>query len=824
MSSKTASQPIINYRVLSAVAALSAATLILEGSLLRLLAVAQFYHFAFLVISLALLGFGASGSLLTVSARLQRLPVERLLAGVGVAFLLSTGLAYLVVNLIPFDSYSIAWDRRQIPLFLLYYLALALPFVCSGLGIGGGLAKSPGYTHLVYASNLIGSAIGALLAPLILALAGVPGGALAAGMIGLLAVILVRGRPPVGTTDRRWITALLLAAVLTLLSVLGWFNLQGRAILGMTISPYKGLANALRYPGAQQQFQGWNAISRVDGISQAGIRQLPGLSYTYFGTIPEQQGVAVDANTVSPLTEATPETFPAAGYLPEAIAFQLRPNAKTLVVNPAAGLAVLQALAGDAESVTSVLENGLVARAVANMAPDFNVFEDERVRSVIETPRVFLQQDSDSYDIVLFPLADSYRPVTSGAYSLSETYGLTKEAMAAALERLSYDGLLVATRWLQNPPSEDVKLLATAIEALVDQGVESPGDSLAALRGIQTITVLLRPGGWTSQELAALRSFAEEKRFDLVWLPDIQENEVNRYNRLSQPALFEATRTLLDPDQRERFYQVNPYAIRPATDDHPFFFHFFTWRQTREVLGQLGQSWQPFGGSGYLLLLALLALVLVLSILMILAPLLWVGNAQIGQPGWPAVARTLLYFSLLGVAFLFVEIPLIQRSILILGHPTYAFAVVVISLLFFSGIGSILSGKPDLPSRRLVGALVIVALLTPWVIALISDLLLGLPFGLRALLSGLSLAPLGVLMGMPFPLGLAWLEGKAPGLVAWAWAVNGCASVVASVMAAILALAYGFTVVLSLGALAYGLAWVTLFLHKPASASEGLNL
>lgn len=181
-------------RTLSSVAALSAATLLLESTLTRLLAVAQFYHFAFLVVSLALLGFGASGTLLSLSQRLRRTPLEHLLAWAGLAFAASVALAYAAVNGLPFDSYSIAWDRRQILYFVLYYLALTLPFLCGGLAISMALAVSSGYSHLVYAANLLGSAAGVLLAPLVLGLAGVPGAVLVSALSGLLASLLWRAQ------------------------------------------------------------------------------------------------------------------------------------------------------------------------------------------------------------------------------------------------------------------------------------------------------------------------------------------------------------------------------------------------------------------------------------------------------------------------------------------------------------------------------------------------------------------------------------------------------------------------------------------------------
>lgn len=822
------------------VAALAAATLLLETTITRLLAVAQSYHFAFLVVSLALLGFGASGTLLSLAPRLGQIALRQLLAGAGIGFAAATGLAYAVVNLLPFDSYSIAWERRQILLFVLYYFALALPFLFGGLGIAAGLARNRGRSHLVYAANLAGSAVGVLLAPAALALAGVPGAVLASALLALIPALTwnapdarSRGAATVPADEnvaniaafrsgssripRATHDALLLfsAAGLVGLFILGALNLAGHGVVGLTISPYKGLAHARRYPGATVLFGRWNAISRVDVVGGAGTRLLPGLSYTYSGPGPEQHGLSVDADSVQPipLTEAT--DFAAAAFLPEAAAFALRPGGDVLVLEPAGGLGVVQALAGGAGQVAAVVGNPLLRRAVAAIDPA-DPYGAPGVCTVSLPARAYLRgADAGDFDVVFLPLTDAYRPVASGAYSLAETYTLTAEAFEAMLARLAPRGILVATRWLQTPPSEDLRLMATVIEALEQRGVD-PGAALVAYRGIQTLTVLAQPDGWRPDELAVVRAFAASRRYDLVWAPDIRSDEVNRFNRMPAAAHYQAVRDLLAAADRAVAYAAQPFAVAPATDDRPFFFHFFRWVQTPQVLATLGRTWQPFGGSGYLILFALLGLVLVLGGLLIVLPLvlrrkdLAFGPSSARRGAARARLRILGYFSLLGVAFLFVEIPLIQRWTLPFGSPTYAFTTVVLTLLAGSSLGSTWARARWLPGRAAVIGLALMALLGALAAPRLTAAVLGWPAGLRFVTLAVSLTPMAVLMGLPFPLGLARLEAAVPELVPWAWAVNGCASVVASVLAAILAISYGFTVVLSLGAAAYALAALLL--------------
>jgi hypothetical protein len=797
------------------VAALAAAALLLESALTRLLAVAQYYHFAFLVVSLALLGFGASGAFLSLRKSPEPNPHIYRLAGAG--FAASTLLAYAAVNWLPFDSYTIAWERRQLIYFALYYLVLALPFFCSGVGIGAGLAIGGGRGHLIYAANLLGSALGVLLALIALALAGVSGAVLASALIGLLPAVI----GPVGASQSsrhplsRWLVAVVLVIGAAGFGALAVRNAQGRAPLGLVISPYKGLAYALRYPGAETVFGRWNAISRADVVVNAGTRLLPGLSYTFTGSPPPQVALSLDADSPQPITLIPAGAFAAADYLPEAVAFRLHPGGRSLVLEPGGGLGVIQALAGtfglSEQPVTAVIGNPIVRAAVGQAAASHDVYADPRVQTVIESPRVYLRRAGPAYDVIFLPLTDAYRPISSGAYGLGETYGLTVEAFGDALARLAPDGMLVATRWLQTPPSESVRLIATLVEALVQRGIAHPGDSLVAYRGIQTITVLVQPDGWSADELASVRAFTAARRYDLVWAPDVRDDEVNRFNRLPEPADYQVVKALLAAPDRAGFFADYPFDITPATDDHPFFYHFFKWRQTPEVLATLGRTWQPFGGSGYLILWALLALVLALSAALILAPLALRGDPRQAEQN-PSVSRGRIfaYFGLLGIAFLFVEIPLIQRWILLLGHATYAFAAVVLSLLLFSGLGSLLARASWLPRRGAWVLLVLTALLTPLLVVRLADAALAWPQGARAAVAVIGLAPLGLLMGLPFPRGVAWLEDGAPRLIPWAWAVNGAASVVASVLAAILALSSGFTVVLLLGAGCYAAAGIVL--------------
>jgi hypothetical protein len=283
---------------------------------------------------------------------------------------------------------------------------------------------------------------------------------------------------------------------------------------------------------------------------------------------------------------------------------------------------------------------------------------------------------------------------------------------------------------------------------------------------------------------------------------------VNRYNVVPGAPHFRTFAGLLAASDPGSFYRVYDYAIAPPTDNRPFFFHFFKWRQTPQIIAALGKTWQPFGGTGYLVLVLLLALVVLLSLVLILLPLA-VGRAVRKVAAEDRTdgktrfnPRYLLYFSLLGLGFLFVEIPLLQRFIVYLGQPAYAFAVVVSALLVASGLGSRYLANRIRPWQG-IAALVVLAVTYPVVLPTLFEATFGLPLAGRILAAALGLAPLGLLMGTPFPQGLAIAQHHAPGLTPWIWAVNGCASVVSAVLAPMVAIDLGFGTVMLIGAGAY---------------------
>ncbi len=834
----TARQEGVRATVYGLIFVASAATLALEICLTRVFALAHWYHFASMSISIGLLGFGASGSLLYLRPRLleerhtttetwsSRSSTERSSCTRGVALanlLLGAAIptTYLGANALPLDAYLLGIEPIQWAYLVGYFGLLALPFIFAGLAVGFALSQAPERAARIYFANLAGSALGAA-APLALLNLLPPGEAVVSIAAG------------VAITSALWAllrrSALLVPALL-LLAGIGGLGLLAPDHLAVRTSPYKALNQALLYPGSQVAWRAHNAFSQVELLKSAGIRSAPGLSVAFEGRLPPQYAVSTDGENLSPVISEGPQETSFTRYLPSAAAYRLLASGprqappSVLVLEPAGGLETLVALDHGAGPLTVVAGNPLQMEAVRQVAGSYP--HDPRVQLLIRGPRSFMAANDRRFDLIVMPLNEGFRVVTAGAFAVNENYLLTVESLARQYESLAEEGFLVITRWLQLPPSEELRAFILVLEALERSGVERPSERVAAFRSFQTATMLVKRGELRGEEIRELRSFAAEMRYDLIYLPGLQAAESNRFNVLEPDPYFESFALAPSREQRPELLHLYPYDVRAPTDDHPFFFHFFRPSQLSEVIQKLGRTWQPFGGSGYLVMFALLAFLLAASGLLIVAPLAARrDHPEVDAPGGAAPARlrlaVLAYFLALGVAYLFLELPLMQRMILFLDQPTYAFSAVLFVLLLFSGLGSLASERLRWRLRwvlvALVGGAAIYSAALPHLLAPF----LGQPLAFRFLVAVAILAPLGLLMGMPFPRGIALTGRAAPSLVPWAWGINGFASVISTVLASMIALGAGFGAVMALAGAAYAVAVLAVG-AVPAAAPEPMS-
>jgi hypothetical protein len=776
------------------VATLSAAILLAEVTLSRVFAIVQFHHFAFLLVTLALLGFGASGSLLAV---LPGLASPRWWPTYALGFGLTAFGGYLIVVRFPFDSYRIAWDAREVWLLAGNLLALAVPFALAGLLIGGMLRRSPARAATIYGANLIGSGLGAFGAPLAMMTLGAERTLPVAAALGAAAAV------PLGSR-RAGLAATVLAALFVALLVVA------PTAVAPEPSPYKRLSQLRDDPDSRELGTREDAGARLDIVFSSTIHSAPGLSPSYLGELPPQIGLVLDGDALLAVPRADAFHPDLGRALPSALAYRIRPGAEALLLGSGGGLPALAALAGGASSVAVVEPSSLVVRALSEeLGSWIELANDPRVTLVHDDLRAHAAAErGGTYDVVELSLTDPYRPVTSGAYSLTESYALTTDAFAAYMVLLGDDGVLVVTRWLQTPPSEEVRTLGMIVAALDDQP-GTPADRIFAFRTFQTATFLVKRTPFSDEETDTLLAELTRLRYDLVLAPRMPEELVNRFAVTQRPLFHELALELATSTDHDGFYARSPFDITPPTDDRPFFHHFFRWEQTPGVLENLGRRWQPFGGSGYFVLVALLAFAVAAALIFVLGPIALARRFRtaLRQLGARRASPILAYFTALGLAYLLVEIALVQRAILVLGQPALALAVVIGSVLLASGIGSIASSR--LPWRWSLAAAAVLAAVAGISSGAVAHALLGQPLAIRLIGVVVSIGPLAFVMGVPFARGIAALRAY-PAVVAWAWAANGSASVIAGVVAVLVSLSFGLGAVLWLGAGFYALALITV--------------
>jgi len=791
---------------LAAIALISAAILAYEVLLARLFSIIQWYHFAYMVISIALLGYGASGTFVALARERLARRARPAFAVLAALFGVSAIACFALAQLLPFNPLEIVWDPTQLLLLLALYGLLTVPFFCGAACIGLALACFDLPVGRIYRADLLGAGAGAL-AIVALLFAITPDTALKAiGALAIAAAALASLAD--GRHGRPRALACLIAALAMPALPEAWTALH--------LSPYKGLRQALQVPGAAIETERSSPLGLLSAVRSPTIpfRHVPGLSLNNTIEPPAQIAVFTDGDGLSPITAFDGRLAPLA-YLDlttSALPYHLLERPEVLILGAGGGTDVLSAVWQEAARIDAVELNPHFASLVRDHYGDFagRLYDRPEVLVHIAEARGFVAGTDRRFDLIALPLLDSFA-ASAGSASLHASFIYTVEAIGTYLDHLKPGGYLAITRWLKLPPRDSLKLLLTAIVALEARGVADPGGQIALIRGWDTTTLLVKNGALSERDVDQIRSFTQERSFDPVHYPGLGEDEVNRYNVLQQPAFYEGASALLGPD-RESFVARYKFDLRPATDDRPYFFDFFTWRALPEIATLAAQSGPALLDWGYLILFATLLQAAIASALLVLLPLwLWSPTRLRAGERW----RIGLYFTAIGLAFLFVEIASIQRFTLFLSHPLYAIAVVLAGFLVFAGLGSGLAarleqwlrarGGPDaLP--LVAGAIATLSIAYVFGLPVLFARLMALPDAARIVLSLALIAPLALFMGMPFPLVLARLRERAPDFVPWAWGINGCASVASAILATLLTIGLGARTVVLVAAGLYLLA------------------
>lgn len=803
----------------AAIAILAGAAIAHEILLTRLFSILLWHHFAYMIISVALLGIGASGTFLAFAKDLMARRFTMTFAGCAILFAVSAVAGFTLAQRVPFNPLEVIWDLDQQLYLAQIYLLLAIPFFAVGLAIGLAFTHCAERIPILYRADLLGAGLGALLVVALL-FGALPQECL--GIIGGLGFVAAALAAWAGKARRSAVALGALGVISTVTWPASWLELRP--------SPYKGLSLTLTAPGTRILTQRSSPLGLLSVVESPIIpfRYAPGLSLATTTEPPPQLGVFTDAESLSAITRFTSD-IRAIEYLGQqtmALPYHLLTHPRTLVLGAGGGADVLRALYHGAAHVDAVEMNSQLVHLVREDFADFagGIYSRANVTLHIRDARSFVEASrAQHWDLIQVSLLDSFTAAAAGVQALSESALYTVEALQTYHQRLTSGGLLAITRWLRSPPREPIKLFATAALALERAGVQRPGDQLAMIHGWDTATLLMKNGSFTAAEIAAIRAFAEARSFDVAWYPAMQEAAANRFTRLAQPSLYHAATALLGPD-REQFLEDYKFYIAPATDDRPYFFRFFKWELLPELWSLRAQGGLTQVDTGYLVVLAALALSVLTSLVLILLPLAILRPAP-GRRRTMARWKVALYFLALGFGFMFVEISFIQRFTLFLGHPLAGVAVVLAALLVFAGLGSGISQR--FAERRgpalAIAVVGIVAVAGFYLIVLpfMFPGLIAFPFVAKVAIAILLIAPLGLAMGLPFPLGLGQVAAVAPSLVPWAWGINGCASVVGAVLASILAMHFGFTVVICLALALYAIGAIVLAPEIAVSSRSG---
>jgi hypothetical protein len=781
-------QSVSERTLLAGLGLTSFAALLLELALTRLFSVVLFYHFAFLAISIALLGLGAGGVFAYLRKRRLAEYETRTLA--AQLCMVNSVMVLLVLEIVLHVPVALEVSGMNFLRLTALYVAAAVPFFLTGILFSVVFAREAHRIPLLYGADLGGGALACLAVVPLLNWVGGPNTILFSSVaLTLAAAVWAPSR-----IGRRVAGALLVAFLMLIIG-----NLSDRLI---DVVYAKGV---FRDP-AWVEFARWNALSRVEVDIWGNAKS-----------------IVIDADASTYIMNAEPEHVLGTPWesilmsAPPALANVLRPHGEFAIIGPGGGVDVLRALASGSPSVTGIEINPIIANTIMRgryATYSKHLYQRPDVHLHVTDGRSYLRSSQQQFDVVQMTLVDTWASTAAGAFALSENNLYTVEAFREYFEHLKPDGMIAITRWEFHEPREALRVVAVAMEALHRLGVANPARNfIVASQGALDedgipVVVLAKKTAFTSGEEAAVQAhFARYKELLPLYLPSTPKD--NPFG------------DLIARNDPYAFARQYAYNVSPVTDNAPFF--FFTLKPN-QILGKSGLDegvdWKV--NLGVLVLLLVLVISLVAVLVFLILPLAFQSGRARQSP------LPLLYFIAVGLGYILVEIAFIQRFVLFLGHPTYALTVVIFLLMLSSGAGSLFSRRW---LRRMEMAWMPITLV---ILALFADLFflphwlaawVGLGFNSRLMVSGVLLIPLGFLMGMPFPTGLRALASRPvhdighpitansmteDNAVEWAWAMNAAASVLGSVLAMVIAIQFGLTMTLACGLIAYVLALALL--------------
>ena len=786
-------------RLYASVMCVSMAILAAEMGVIRQMSVTNSASFAAMIISIALLGFGISGTIITVKREAVLKHLDALMHLSALLFTLCAGYLFTIAGSIEFVPQSMHEDPSQIARIGAYYVVFFLPFFFASLYLNLSFLKAKGSIGTLYFFNMFGSGAGALL--ILLLMAAVQPQNLMLPVI-LLMIIPLALSCPKGT---KWIAATAAVLVIAIAPFIHGLSLE--------LSPYKDISYAMKAPDAKIVSTMPSSTGFVQVMESGQFRFAPGLSLSFYDVeTPNQLGLFIDGYSASGIArEVTGAQATYIDKLPFAAPFAIKKNPSVLVLGAGGGNPVLYARHLGAKSITAVEPNAPLVSLIRTTFADYsrNVWNAQGVTTVIADGRSFCARDRSQYDIITLPAMISSGMSFSSGSGHGENYLFTREAFRDYSARLADGGILSVSMSMQSPPRSLLKLEALAFDYVKKANPSDFAQRIIFLRGLDWGMVLIKKGTFTAEEVSAIRKFGDDMTADFSYCPGLKESELNRNNIIEDELYYKLAMSYITGTEKE-FLKGYFFNIEPPTDDRPFFDENLKISAVGRLFGMSGQEQIPFSEWGYLVSWATLLQGILFGAIVILIPL-FARKAKLRQQ--KGKLSVFVYFSALGLGFMLIEISVIQKLNLVIANPLYSVALVISSLLIFSGIGAGFSSRfSKTPVRGITVAAIGIAaslLLHTLVFALATPEFLSLGQIGRIAVAVISLAPVGFFMGMPFPLALEHLGSKNESLLPWGLAVNGSVSVFAAVFTGIVSMHLGFTAVIVIALACYMLAFVS---------------
>jgi predicted membrane-bound spermidine synthase len=749
---------------LGAVLLLSASGLMFELMLTRVFSATIWYHYTFVAISVALLGWGLGGFLVYVLG-LAKYPQQARSILIVLSLVLSVTLQVFLYTILqlPFTP-----DRLN-----LYFLLSILPFLAGGAALSLAFEVNGKDINRLYFVDLVGAAAGVLIVPLVIGLLGAETAILATAVLPALAAALLS--TGAGDRPRRgWQVVAGLVLVGNVAIAGGNYKNQWWTI---NDAPSKALYKLLaEQPQARIVSDHWNAYSRITAVRNPDNYHVARL---FIDSDAETSVLPWDGTNLKEDGRHWFRAFP----------LQLVKQPKVLVIGPGGGTDVVMAFRAGSQHVTGVEMNPLMVDAVRQFGPEAGrVYDDPRMHLVLDEGRNFIQRTTEGFDAIILGFVDSWASVASGGLSLTENYLYTREALEAYYDRLSADGTLVIVRW----PSDVPRLVANSVAFLRDRGMTIDQIGRHILAVSERVPKSTAQGPEPVETIFMLTKSPLSAEKTAMLLKDFQDAHI--FWSIDRPSEKPYADLFAGRSDFAAYTEAFDQMATPVNDDHPFYF-------------ATDKQWWGIPAFAVRLVAIPVGAVIGFTLLLLIAGKLLHFRA----PG----GRTILYFGALGVGFIIVEVALMQRLILLLGHPIYTLVVILFTLLLAGGIGSRFAGR--FAAGRIYRAL---GVILPLVILLVLVAAFALPLVVQAAVPltqtqriAVAVAltfPFGFLMGMPFPLGLRRHAQDPTGApISSLWGINGVASVVGSIAGMMIAVAAGFTWVFVVGAVCYAVAWAT---------------